>query len=336
MQRKNEVRKERIVKGLPLLALSAKRKAAVADLLKLAATLLLIIIGALTWPKQVEATSLSLTWTDDLGDADGFKIERSVDSSYAQIATVGADVRSYTDPGLTGGTIYCYRMKAFNNVGDSDYSDEACATALDGGTPTVPGAASLISPSGTISTTTPTYTWNAVTGATWYLLWVEDRSGAWIAQWYTAFETGCASGTCSITPSTALAEGVAQWSIETWNDAGSGPWSDAGLFWVTSVGGSPPGKATLIAPSGTITTSTSTFTWNAVAKATWYRLWVGDMTGTRIDQWYHASSAGCASGTCSVTSSAALAGGTAQWSIKTWNSAGVGPWSSAMGFTVTP
>jgi len=52
----------------------------------------------------------------------------------------------------------------------------------------VPGKAILISPSGTIATSTPTYTWNAVPLATWYYLWVNDSANASgkITQWYTA------------------------------------------------------------------------------------------------------------------------------------------------------
>jgi hypothetical protein len=51
-----------------------------------------------------------------------------------------------------------------------------------GGTPP---PASLISPSGTICTTNPTYIWNAGCSATWYYLWVNDASGSpKISQWY--------------------------------------------------------------------------------------------------------------------------------------------------------
>ena len=203
MQGENKVMKEKIVKTLSAM----------------------LLVAAMTWPSQAEAASLHLTWTDTSG-ADGFKIERFIGSSYAEIAIVGADVQSYADSDLMGGTIYCYRVKAFNSEGDSDYSEEVCDTALDGDTPTVPDAASLVSPSGTITTPTPTYTWNAVSGATWYyLVVVEDV--AVIAQWYTASEAGCASGTntCSVTPSTALSAGSAQWWIWTWNPAGWGPGS---------------------------------------------------------------------------------------------------------------
>jgi hypothetical protein len=75
-----------------------------------------------------------------------------------------------------------------------------------------PEKATLISPSGTISTPTPTYTWNAVPSATWYYLWVNDSTSTKIQTWYTATQAGCASGTgtCSVTPSVRLASGVAQ------------------------------------------------------------------------------------------------------------------------------
>jgi hypothetical protein len=220
MQRKNEVRKERIVKDLFQLKFLA---------------LLLIIgaIGALTWPKQVEAANLTLSWTDDSGGADGFVVERFIDDSgYAEIAVVEADVQSYTDSDLIGGTIYCYRIKAFNSEGDSDYSEEACATAPD--TLTVPDAAILVSPSETITTQTPTYTWYAVEEATWYFLWVgDDYNVPTFAQWYSASEAGCDSsgdGTCSVTPDDALEAGEGAWWVQAWNDAGYGPWSDYLLF----------------------------------------------------------------------------------------------------------
>ena len=98
----------------------------------------------------------------------------------------------------------------------------------------------------------------------------------------------------------------------------------------------PPPAATLISPTGTITDSTPTYTWNAVAGSTWYYLWVDDSTGNKIKHWYTASAVGCSSGTgtCSVTPSTVLSPGSGTWWIKTWNSAGSGPWSAGMAFTL--
>jgi len=194
-----------------------------------------------------------------------------------------------------------------------------------------PSAATLVSPSGTTTDTTPTYTWNAVSDATWYQLYVNDSTGNKIQKWYMASEVGCASGTetCSVTPTTEVI-GSSQWWVQTYNPAGLGPWSLPGMSFTTS----PPVAATLVSPSGTITDTTPTYIWNAVAGATWYQLVVNDSTGTKIQQWYSASACGCASGTgtCSVTPAPFLIGG-GTWKIQTYNSAGFGPWSSSLSFS---
>ena len=162
----------------------------------------------------------------------------------------------------------------------------------------LPGKATLISPNGNIATATPTYSWNAVPGATWYFLWVDDSTTTTgkIKTWYTADQAGCPSGngTCSVTPATALARGAAQWWIQTWNESGYGPWSDGMPFTVSP--GTLPGGATLLSPSGSIFNPTPTYVWNAVPAATWYVLWVDDSTGTRIVSWYSAAQAGCGAG----------------------------------------
>src|SRR5918996_6598545 len=76
------------------------------------------------------AVELALTWNDNSTDEDGFYIERRVGTSgtYQQIAGVGRNVASYTDANLSNGTTYCYRVRAFNAVGNSAYSNENCAT----------------------------------------------------------------------------------------------------------------------------------------------------------------------------------------------------------------
>src|SRR6185503_3513050 len=90
-----------------------------------------------------------------------------------------------------------------------------------------PAGASLISPTGTIGTATPTFTWAAVSGASHYQLWVNDANEqARINVTYAAAAVGCsaAPGTCSISPGVALAPGAALWWIRPSNSAGVGPW----------------------------------------------------------------------------------------------------------------
>jgi len=95
----------------------------------------------------------------------------------------------------------------------------------------LPAAATLNSPTGQINDSTPTYNWNAVPGASWYRLWVQDTSGVIINKWYRASQTNCAAGSdeCTVTPGTAVT-GAAYWWIQTWNNNGYGPWSSANSF----------------------------------------------------------------------------------------------------------
>jgi predicted outer membrane repeat protein len=195
----------------------------------------------------------------------------------------------------------------------------------------VPSAATLVLPNGNIATNAPTYTWNEVSEVTWYYLWVNGPSGNVIKQWYTSAQANCNGSTCSVTPSTDLSSGAHTWWIQTWNSAGYGPWSSGMNFTPT-----PPGKAALVSPSGSIGSTTPTYTWNEVSGATWYYLWVNGPSGNVIKQWYNAAQAGCNGSTCSVTPSTILSNGAHTWWIQTWNSVGYGPWSTGMNFTISP
>jgi hypothetical protein len=74
---------------------------------------------------------LDLTWADNSDNENGFTIERKTgtNGTFAQIASVSANINSYSDSALMVGTIYCYRVSAFNLGGMSAYSNERCAAA---------------------------------------------------------------------------------------------------------------------------------------------------------------------------------------------------------------
>ncbi|MBN1642087.1 MAG: protease inhibitor I42 family protein [Anaerolineae bacterium] len=79
----------------------------------------------------VSESQINLAWTDNAGDETGFKIERCTGAGcndFSQIATVGANVTSYSNTGLAAATSYSYRVRATNGAGDSDYSNTASAT----------------------------------------------------------------------------------------------------------------------------------------------------------------------------------------------------------------
>ncbi len=89
----------------------------------------------------VSQTQIDLAWADNSDNESGFKIERSPDGTtdWTQIATVGANVASYRDIGLTCGTTDYYRVRAYNAGGDSGYSNTAGSTTV-GCTPTAPSS----------------------------------------------------------------------------------------------------------------------------------------------------------------------------------------------------
>lgn len=82
--------------------------------------------------KEVSGT-ITLTWADNSNNETGFGIERKAgtNGTFAQIATVAANVNSYTDSGFIAGNTYCYRVNAFNTAGVSTYTNEACKDITD-------------------------------------------------------------------------------------------------------------------------------------------------------------------------------------------------------------
>ena len=98
-------------------------------------------------PSALTATALStsqvgLAWTDNSGNESGFRIERRTTSStvWTQIAQLAANVTSYTNSSLTANTTYLYRVRAFNAVGNSTYSNEATVTTPAPAVPVAPSA----------------------------------------------------------------------------------------------------------------------------------------------------------------------------------------------------
>ncbi len=73
---------------------------------------------------------LTLTWVDNAAGNAIFKIERRIAAggTYAQIATTSAGATQYVDATPARGNTYCYRVRAWTAGGNSQYSNEACAT----------------------------------------------------------------------------------------------------------------------------------------------------------------------------------------------------------------
>lgn len=80
--------------------------------------------------EPVSTSEISLTWTDNSDNEDGFIIERRTteEASFSSIDSVEANVTEYNDTGLTPCTEYHYQVCAYNLGGNSDYTDVANAT----------------------------------------------------------------------------------------------------------------------------------------------------------------------------------------------------------------
>jgi subtilisin family serine protease len=79
----------------------------------------------------VSSTRINLTWQDNSGNEQSFKVERRTGSdAFSPIGPAGENATSLSDTGLDPGTQYFYRIRASNAGGDSAYSNEANATTL--------------------------------------------------------------------------------------------------------------------------------------------------------------------------------------------------------------
>lgn len=196
-------------------------------------------------------------------------------------------------------------------------------------TPIALGTPTPVTPAGNITTRTPKYTWQAVTGATHYTLYVSDVTGQGkIQATYTNTQANCATGTtCYFTPTVAVS-GNASWKVQAKAGTVVGAWSALKTFTA------PPAVTTFISPKTTSTTKTPTYSWTAVPGATQYLLWVdnGGVLG-KIQTIYTSTQANCATGTtCSVTPTTAVSG-SATWKVQSQNAAGNVGWSTSATFT---
>ena len=85
------------------------------------------------WCGISEAATNRLTWTDNSANETTFHVERKAVAcgaagTFAEIATVAANVTAYDDTTVAEGGSYCYRVAASNSAGKSPFSNEAGRT----------------------------------------------------------------------------------------------------------------------------------------------------------------------------------------------------------------
>ncbi|WP_281322142.1 M43 family zinc metalloprotease [Flavobacterium aestivum] len=139
------------------------------------------INGAITvnTPSNLVATANStalqvgLTWTDNATNETAYSVERATGSgSYSVIATLGANVVSYTDTGLAAGTTYSYKVRANAGTTYSSYSNVGTATIASTGV-----AAPVVSANGVYVDGFYTYWGSAISGTSYEVQLYNSATG---------------------------------------------------------------------------------------------------------------------------------------------------------------
>ena len=88
--------------------------------------------GLLLFAMPASAGVVAISWTDYSVDEEGFTIERRAEHSptFVTVATQPENTIAYLDRGVPSGAVYCYRVRAFNAMGPSAYTNESCSTAM--------------------------------------------------------------------------------------------------------------------------------------------------------------------------------------------------------------
>src|SRR5262249_36208383 len=127
-------------------------------------------------------------------------------------------------------------------------------------------------PSGTITGDRPTFAWSAVPGAASYKIWLQDATTGAV-QNLTAF-----TSSLTLTAAQALTPGHSfTWYVAAFSTNRTAAWSTAARF-ALPVLAAPTGAA----PTGNLGVTQPNFTWDAVAGADHYRLFVQDQTSGEV------------------------------------------------------
>lgn len=221
-------------------------------------------------PTELTAAGISpnrikLVWIDNADDETAFHIERVGDgeAEWAEIGTTGTDHTTYADTGLSCGTSYTYRVRAYR-AGDtlfSGYSNTARATTY-----LCPPA--LVRPANHAATrdTTPTFVWSSIQGSTRYQLQIDNNAD------FASPVLNRTMSTTSYTLASPLSSQRHYWRVRVQDVAGH--WSTWSNRWTFVVDTTPPAVPVLISPANgaTIRDNTPTLSWRASTGTSQYQL----------------------------------------------------------------
>ena len=171
------------------------------------------------------STSPALSWNASTG-ANSYGVQVSSDPGFATLVynQTGITTTSTNVTGLTGNTVYYWRVNATNTGGTSSWSGSFSFTTTAGSPPLAPTLSSPVSGTTNVSRN-PTFTWNASGGATSYRLQVSTDPG------FASFIVDRGNITSTSTAVTGLGSRVTYyWRVNAVNTYGTSAWSAAWSF----------------------------------------------------------------------------------------------------------
>ncbi len=223
-------------------------------------TLQQVAVPVLTSPVNPTTTAIttpSFTWNGVL-NADSYQIQLSSTSNLAVLAHQGSDITTtgYTVPATLPDGKYFWRVRGVTSTGVAGRWSAAWVISIDTTGPPMPVLLTPTDKAGTTDTT-PTFTWNAVTGAKGYQLQLAATPDL------TSIPPVAVTGLTYTVPGTSpLAYGVYYWRVQAKDALGNwGAWSPTRSFAVTILKTPKDGATT--------TDTTPVFTWAAVAGASY-------------------------------------------------------------------
>jgi len=273
-----------------------------------------------TWSAVSGAASYDV-WVNDLTSGKSQVVRQTTTNTSLPSPTV-----------LTLGDTYEWWVRAQDTQVPPDLSSWGSGTTFS----IVLAYPTPVGPSGSLPNATPTFTWNAVAGADFYDVWVNDLTTSTSQVLRTPLTGSQVVTGTSWTAPTALNPGdnYMWWVRSLTKSGGASLWS-TGIPYTVALLSMP---AAPFSPSGSLPNAKPTFTWNAITGADYYDVWVNDLT-TSTSQVLRTPLTGSqvVTGTSWTAPTALNPGDNYMWWVRGLSNNGtVSPWSVGTTFTVTP
>jgi polygalacturonase len=262
---------------------------------------------AFTWSAVAAANSYDV-WVNDLTTGQSQVVRQTTTST------------SLTSPSsLILGHQYQWWVRALSNGGNSSPWSVGGTFAVVLSSPVLTG------PTGALPTAQPTFTWSPVAGANLYDVWVDDTTTGQ-SQVLRAPLTGNQTVTVNawMSPISLRPGDSYMWWVRALSNTGAASsWTTGATFTVATL--STPSLLSALGSAQNMV-----FQWSAVANATYYDVWVDDLTSgtSQVMRNTHVT-------TNSLSATTLTSGHSYRWWVRAYSDSGnYSAWSAAVNFTV--